>query len=64
MTARMPRRLAAIAFASLIVGVSFVPVDADARAGRSSSFGSRGARTFSAPPPTATMPNAAPVQDR
>ncbi len=62
MTARMPRRLAALAFASLIVGASFAPVDADARAGRSSSFGSRGAKTFSAPPPTATMPNAAPVQ--
>jgi predicted lipid-binding transport protein (Tim44 family) len=33
--------------------------DADARAGRGSSFGSRGARTYTAPPPTATAPNAA-----
>src|SRR5690606_7499690 len=33
------------------------------RAGRGGSIGSRGARTFSAPPPTATVPKAAtPIQ--
>ena len=36
---------------------------ADARAGGGGSFGSRGSRTFSAPPPTATAPRAAePIQ--
>lgn len=56
------RRLAAAALAALIVGVTFVPVDADARAGRGGGFGSRGSKTFSAPPPTATSPGAAPIQ--
>src|SRR5262245_37501035 len=37
--------------------------DADARAGRGGSFGSRGANTFSAPPSTRTAPNtASPMQ--
>jgi predicted lipid-binding transport protein (Tim44 family) len=36
-----------------------VASSADARVGGGSSSGSRGARTFSAPPPTATAPNAA-----
>ncbi|HVI27832.1 Tim44 domain-containing protein [Hansschlegelia sp.] len=62
MTARSSRRLAAIALATLVAGAAFAPLDADARAGRSGSFGSRGTRTFSAPPPTATMPGAAPIQ--
>jgi predicted lipid-binding transport protein (Tim44 family) len=55
-------RITAAAFAALIAGVALAPLDADARAGRSGSFGSRGSRTFSAPPPTATMPGAAPIQ--
>ena len=40
--------------ASLLV---LVPSLADARAGSGSSFGSRGNRTYSAPPPTATAPS-------
>lgn len=56
------RKIAAAALAALIVGVTFVPVDADARPGRGSGFGSRGSKTFSAPPPTATAPGAAPIQ--
>jgi predicted lipid-binding transport protein (Tim44 family) len=36
--------------------------DADARAGRGGSFGSRGMSTFSAPPSTATAPSARPIE--
>jgi predicted lipid-binding transport protein (Tim44 family) len=36
--------------------------DADARAGRGGSFGSRGTSTFSAPPSTATSPSARPIE--
>jgi predicted lipid-binding transport protein (Tim44 family) len=57
-----PSRFAALALSALLVGVTFAPLDADARAGRSGSFGSRGSKTFSAPPPTATAPSAAPIQ--
>ncbi|MCB1412790.1 MAG: TIM44-like domain-containing protein [Xanthobacteraceae bacterium] len=46
---------AALAFPLLMIAVSA----ADARAGRGGSFGSRGSRTFSAPPITRTAPNAA-----
>ncbi|GBD47648.1 Tim44 domain-containing protein [Methylopila sp. Yamaguchi] len=56
------RRTLAAALAALIVGVTLAPLDADARAGRGGSFGSRGGKTFSAPPPTATSPGAAPMQ--
>ncbi|MGA0530445.1 TIM44-like domain-containing protein [Hansschlegelia sp. KR7-227] len=56
------RRALAFACAALIVGATLVPADADARAGRGGSFGSRGSKTFSAPPPTATAPGAAPMQ--
>jgi predicted lipid-binding transport protein (Tim44 family) len=45
-------------FAALAV-MSLVIVEADARASRGGSFGSRGARTYSAPPPTATAPSTA-----
>lgn len=47
--------LALAAAAMLALGAG----TADARAGKGFSFGSRGARTFSAPPPTATAPRAA-----
>ncbi|MFN3658518.1 MAG: TIM44-like domain-containing protein [Pseudolabrys sp.] len=51
--------LAAIVTASVLFAADY----ADARAGRGGSFGSRGARTYSAPAPTATAPNtAAPMQ--
>lgn len=45
------------------VMLALAPAIADARAGRGGSFGSRGSRTFQAPPPTRTAPTQAqPVQ--
>src|ERR1700709_2127439 len=44
---------------SLAVPVMFAVAAADARIGGGGSSGSRGARTFSAPPSTSTAPNAA-----
>ena len=58
----MPRPgvFAAIVLAALI---AFAPALAFARAGGGSSFGSRGSRTYSAPPSTSTAPSyAAPMQ--
>jgi predicted lipid-binding transport protein (Tim44 family) len=46
-----------LASLALVAALSFVAGDADARS--RGSFGSRGTRTYSAPPPTATAPNAA-----
>ena len=48
--------LAVAASLALLVG------DADARAGRGGSFGSRGSQTFSAPPSTTTAPSARPIE--
>jgi predicted lipid-binding transport protein (Tim44 family) len=48
--------LAAIAVMGFVIG------EADARVGKGSSMGSRGNRTFSAPPPTNTAPTASPFQ--
>jgi len=45
------------AFAAL--AMVLVPVLADAKPGGNSSSGSRGSRTYSAPPPTQTAPNTA-----
>ena len=46
-----------------VAGVlAFAMTDADARAGRGMSFGSRGSQTFSAPPSTATSPGARPIE--
>ena len=50
------------ALAAMLAALSLTVVAADARP--SSSFGSRGSRTYSAPPPTATAPNAARPMDR
>src|SRR6185436_18877639 len=50
------------ALAAMLAALSLTVVSADARP--SSSFGSRGSRTYSAPPPTATAPNAARPMDR
>ena len=56
---RRPTFLAAIAALALVLAPSL----ADAAAGRSSSMGSRGSRTYSAPPTTNTAPStAAPMQ--
>ena len=54
------RGLAAIAL--VIAALAFVGSGADARIGNSLSSGSRGSRTFSAPPPTATAPSGSPFQ--
>ncbi len=50
--------------AALAVAASFALFvsDADARAGRGGSFGSRGGQTFSAPPSTSTAPSARPIE--
>jgi predicted lipid-binding transport protein (Tim44 family) len=48
-----------VAVATVIV---LVTADANARVGGGFSSGSRGMRTFSAPPSTATAPNAGPIQ--
>ena len=60
----MFRRRLLIALAAITTAFVLVAVDnADARAGRGFSGGSRGMRTFSAPPATRTAPNAAaPIQ--
>ena len=59
----MFRRRLLIALAAIVTTLVFVATDADARAGRGFSGGSRGMRTFSAPPATKTAPNAAaPIQ--
>jgi predicted lipid-binding transport protein (Tim44 family) len=47
---------------SVVAALAFVAGEADARAGGGSSFGSRGARTFSMPPSTRTAPSAAPIE--
>src|SRR5438876_9081536 len=41
---------------------AYAVTDADARAGRGGSFGSRGSQTFSAPPSTTTSPTARPIE--
>lgn len=47
----------------LFAALAFVVTEAEARAGRGASSGSRGSKTFQAPPSTNTAPNAtAPVQ--
>lgn len=51
------RRSSAGLLAILVAGLALAPSFADARAGSGSSMGSRGARTYSAPPPTATAPS-------
>ena len=55
-------RLTALAIA-LAGGLAFVAADeANARAGGSTSFGSRGTQTYAAPPATNTAPKAAPIE--
>ena len=52
-----------IAFAAIVCTLVLVAADANARAGGGFSGGSRGMRTFSAPPATSTAPTtAAPIQ--
>lgn len=59
----MFRRRFLIALAAIAAALVLVAADANARVGGGSSGGSRGTRTFSAPPVTRTAPNtAAPIQ--
>jgi predicted lipid-binding transport protein (Tim44 family) len=51
-----------LALAAMAAALLLVVGDADARAGRGGSFGSRGSQTFSAPPSTATSPTARPIE--
>ena len=51
-----------LALCALLAVLAFAVTDADARAGRGGSFGSRGSQTFSAPPSTATSPSARPIE--
>ena len=63
MATKWSRRVGSLACAMLLgFSLSLVATDADARAGRSGSFGSRGTRTWSAPPSTSVAPGvAAPI---
>jgi predicted lipid-binding transport protein (Tim44 family) len=54
------RVLTAVAIVAATTGL--LVSGADARIGGGLSLGSRGSRTFSAPPPTSTMPSASPMQ--
>jgi predicted lipid-binding transport protein (Tim44 family) len=54
---QMNRFRSIFALLAIAATLAFVVVEADARP--RTSFGSRGTKTFSAPPPTATAPNAA-----
>jgi predicted lipid-binding transport protein (Tim44 family) len=51
-----------LALCAIAAALVLVVSDADARAGRGGSFGSRGSQTFSAPPSTATSPTARPIE--
>lgn len=51
-----------LALGALLAVLAFATTDADARAGRGGSFGSRGSQTFSAPPSTTTSPTARPIE--
>src|SRR5256885_1354172 len=51
-----------LAACAIAATMALIASDADARAGRSGSFGSRGSQTFSAPPSTATSPSARPIE--
>jgi predicted lipid-binding transport protein (Tim44 family) len=61
MTQRVPnrRRGAAIFAAFAVVALALAPALAEARAGGGSSSGSRGSRTYTAPPATQTAPGSA-----
>jgi predicted lipid-binding transport protein (Tim44 family) len=51
-----------LALCAVAAVLAFTSGDADARAGRGFSFGSRGGQTFSAPPSTTTAPSARPIE--
>src|ERR1700730_3089408 len=51
-----------LAVCVVATALALVVSDAQARAGRGGSFGSRGSQTFSAPPSTAASPSARPLE--
>src|SRR5215813_2983177 len=51
-----------LALCAVAAVLAFAMTDADARAGRGGSFGSRGSQTFSAPPSTTTSPGVRPIE--
>ncbi len=51
-----------LALCAVAAVLAFAVTNADARAGRGFSFGSRGSQTFSAPPSTRTSPGARPIE--
>jgi len=51
-----------LALLAITAALTLAVTDADARAGRGFSFGSRGSQTFSAPPSTATSPTTRPIE--
>jgi predicted lipid-binding transport protein (Tim44 family) len=63
MTLRFRIRPLVMAFLGLAT-LALIATEADARSGRGGSFGSRGGRTYSAPPPTATAPGQARPMER
>ena len=46
----------------MLLGIALAPAMAEARAGKGGSFGSRGGRTYQAPPSTPTAPTARPME--
>jgi len=58
----MPRFHWLITYVAVATAIVLVTADANARVGGGFSSGSRGMRTFSAPPSTPTAPTAAPIQ--
>ena len=60
----MMRRSSSFIAALAVVALALTPSLAAAKAGGGSSFGSRGARTYSAPPSTATAPGSAAPMER
>ena len=58
------RRSSAVLAAVAVAALAFAPSFADARAGSGSSAGSRGSRTYSAPPATNTAPSTASPMER
>ena len=55
-------RSTSLVAALAVAALTLAPSLADARAGGGSSFGSRGSRTYSAPPSTSTAPSMAPME--
>jgi predicted lipid-binding transport protein (Tim44 family) len=60
----MFRRFAVLAALAVLLATALAPLDADARAGLSSSMGSRGSRTYSMPGGTNTAPGGGMLMDR